>query len=643
MIVKLCDHGAMSLLMVTLAVNASMSFAGGNQYNVANIPQDVVKNASAVVRQHTTSFEIKDERRAVLKIKKAVTIFKREERRYGELELWYDQFTEIEDLDGTLYDVNGEEIRDLKDTDVNDYSAFSDYSLYANTRVKLASLYYDRYPYTVEFTYEIQLNASLNWRRWHAQETLDPVEYARFEVNTPRDYELRYWCNRDSIRPQISEKGKRTYVWEAQHLPALSKDIVGEDPEDFTTIVLIAPSSFEIAGYKGDMASWKSFGSWYYQLTQGRDKLPESAAKEVHALVQTTDDVGTKVEKLYKYLQSRTRYVSVQLGIGGWQPFDALYVHERGYGDCKALTNYMAALLKEADVTAYPVLIQNGYYRLPMITEFPSNQFNHAILCVPTEKDSIWLECTSQSIPVGLIGSSNENRYALMVTPEGGAVVRTPTSTSTQNLQKRVATVDLLGDGSGKAFIRTLVTGNQQNDVRNELHNASPEERLKWILNELQIPNAKLLEFTIGGLDARQPQISLNISLELPQFASFSSNRMFFQPNLTERMTYVPPDIEKRLSPIRFVYAYYDIDSVIYNIPRSLVPEAIPGEVYFKSLFGSFSEHTIAVGDTALIFTRELEISQLNIPPEEYFEYRKFFSEIVKADRASVVLVRRKN
>jgi hypothetical protein len=65
--------------------------------------------------------------------------------------------------------------------------------------------------------------------------------------------------------------------------------------------------------------------------------------------------------------------------------------------------------------------------------DFPENGFNHVILCVPDQKDSVWLECTSSSNEFNELGTFTENRYALLITDEGGALVPTPKSYSSSN------------------------------------------------------------------------------------------------------------------------------------------------------------------------------------------------------------------
>ena len=44
---------------------------------------------------------------------------------------------------------------------------------------------------------------------------------------------------------------------------------------------------------------------------------------EILKLIEGASTNLEKIEILYRYLQENTRYVSVQLGIGGWQTFDA--------------------------------------------------------------------------------------------------------------------------------------------------------------------------------------------------------------------------------------------------------------------------------------------------------------------------------
>src|SRR6185312_11941569 len=121
-----------------------------------------------------------------------------------------------------------------------------------------------------------------------------------------------------------------------------------------------------------------------------------------------------------------THYVGIELGIGGWQPFDAASVYKQRYGDCKALANYMVALLKEAGIHAYPVLIRAGADADPIDTDIACNQFNHVIAAALAGRDTVWLECTSQTLPPGYLSSFTADRNGLLLDDSGGHLVHTP-------------------------------------------------------------------------------------------------------------------------------------------------------------------------------------------------------------------------
>ena len=612
-----------------------------NEYDIKNIPLQLLNNADAVIRKYDIKFEILDNNYAVEIVKKVVTIFSKDEQHYGRLMLWYDKFRDIDDLEGVIYNEDGEEVRDLEDHDIKDYSDFESYSVYSDNRVKFIELYYDQFPYTIEYTYEVSYNGYLSWPSWYSRYSIDPIEETSLEVRTPASYNLRFWCNEDNVSPDISEEGnQKIYKWQKHNILPLPEYVLEEDIEDFSTIVLIAPGDFQIGGYAGNMNTWKDFGLWYKMLSDKRDFLPESALKEINEKINSRMNTKQKIETLYSYMQSRTRYVSIQLGIGGWQPYDADYVHKNGYGDCKALSNYMVSIFKAAGITAYPVLIKRGYYRIPIVKEFPNNQFNHVIVCVPLEIDTIWLECTSQIIPPGNIGWENENRHALMVTPEGGIIIRTPKSNSKKNIQQKYAEVKL--SVNGVAYTQTDIKwfGNQHDYVIHVADKSTPFEQEKWITNLLDVPDLKLKNYSFSLENRLQNEINLHLDLTLQRYGSVSGNRIFFNPNLMERSKSVPKDILLRTSPIRLRYPYLDVDTIKYLLPEKYKVEALPQEIKLETSFGSFTMRTVYSEDNSVIYIRSLEMKDYVIPAEKYYEYQKFFADIVKADKQQVVLIK---
>jgi len=646
LIAELTFRRSIPVFMLTFMVQSALCAEPGRgtdkRFDVKNIPKTLLEDADAVVRDSDHKFVVENIGKAREYVREVITVLNAQGRDYGREVIYYGKFKRVKKIKGLIRNPDGSVYRKLKKSEIKDYAAISGISLYEESRVKYFELFHDRYPYTVEYEYEVELSGLLNWGNWTPQVGKQPVEKAQLEASVPIDIKFRFDNRNLDIKPDVKRDGDRhVYTWKVANIPKLNYEPYSPSWQERVPSVALAPNKFRMGKTEGNMKSWKSFGKWNYQLWAGRDILPPELKSKVHELTAGVTDPVQKAKILYKYLQSNTRYISIQLGIGGWQPFEAQYVFEKGYGDCKALTNYMKSMLTEVGLPTYPVLVNSGS-NVPDVKEnFPRNQFNHVFLFVPTKKDTVWLECTNQTIPFNHIGASNEGRNVLMVTPEGGKLIRTPTSRFDQNRQIRHADVKIGANGDGFATVRTTYSGNQQDRVRGALAQSSALDREKWLRKSIDTPRFQLASSDFSNVDAKEETISLSMTLDLPRYASATGKRLFLNPKLIERRKSVPDAVVDRKQPVWLTYAWEDIDSLTFELPTGFVVENMPENVDLTTDFGAIKATYSQPESNKLVYKRVLRSTKRRLPPEQYEEYRKFLSTVVKADRAQVVLVKK--
>ena len=251
-----------------------------------------------------------------------------------------------------------------------------------------------------------------------------------------------------------------------------------------------------------------------------------------------------KAKILYEYMQERTRYVSIQIGISGWQPFKALTVDKNGYGDCKALSNYMFAMLKAVGVKFHYAIVNAGEDSEGMIKEFSSNQFNHAILCIPNNSDTVWLECTSQVHPFGYIGSFTDDRDVLLISPHGGKPVHTKSYSREDNQQKRNAEITISSTGNIEAVVKTIYTGIKYEKVL-RMFELSEEDKEKRLQKSLNLPNVNFNKIAYENKKTRMPEATENLQFLVNSYVSSSSKRLFIPINFLNKHK-VPKEMTER-------------------------------------------------------------------------------------------------
>ncbi len=617
-----------------------VSKAYGQEYASSLIADSLTVNADVIKRNEIISVTIKSISKAVVKHKYAVSILNERGDEYATYTNGYTKFISLSDISGKLFDSKGKLIKSIRKKDISDMSVGDDVSLLTDLRSKSFSFYHKTYPYTVEFEDEQVYDGIFFLPKWVPVESdRMAVQASKFIVEVPNDYTLRYKQFSYVDEPVINQGKNKIYTWEITNYRAVPDEVLRPDWRDITPTVYIAPAEFEIGEYKGNMATWKSLGKFFNELNAGKDELPDNikqVVKEIAGKVNTTTE---KVQALYDYLQKNTRYISIQLGIGSWQPFDAKYVATNKYGDCKALSNFMISMLKEAGIRAHYVLINSGENARGLVEEFPSVNFNHVIACVPNGKDTIWLECTSQSKAMGYMGTFTGNRNALLINEEGGHVVMTKNYSSKENIQARRVEAAIDQMGNLNATVYTLFSGEQQELQHSLIHEATGEQRTQYLNQVISLPTYKVVNVVYKEEKQQIPKIYEELKIESPGFTSVSGKRLFIQPNLFNKMGARLPESIFRKYPIVFKANYEDIDTVTITIPDGYKTESIPRPVQIKSEFGEYSV-VFKVSDNRIEMIRNNKRNKKNLPPDAYPEVVKYFDTIRKADNARIVFVK---
>ena len=609
-------------------------------YPVTEISASLKQDAWAVCRDFRQEFKLISDSKAIEHVHLVITILEKNGAEYGELELPYDKSRIISSISGKLYDGSGICDDKLKNSAIRDLNYTSEGAIYDDLRLKEAKFKGESYPYTVEYDYEITYNGLIGYPDWQPVNGYRiSVEKASFVFTCPDSKEFRYrefnlplGCRRER-----TENGERYMEWKVDSIKAIREEPYSPKLSLQTPHVITAPLTFDYCDHTGSMVTWNDFGKWINSLIQGRDHLIPKRVAEVREMVKGIRDTTQIVRKLYEYMQSRTHYVGIQFGIGGYQPFPAEEVDQLGYGDCKALSNYMKALLNSVSIKSEYVIAGAGSNRGITMADFPTvNQCNHVILCVPLQRDTIWLECTTQTAPFGYMSTFTAGKNVLLINANGGRIAKVPLLSATENSQCRNAEVHIKTDGEIQATVSTTYLGYQYDNISQTLLESKKEQE-KTIYDNVPVTGMVVSDFSYENKKDKIPQATEHLTLSSQFISTKSGKRLFIPVNIFNQQKSIPGKVEKRSMPVYLGSTYLDKDSVWIQLPNGFKPETIPQGKSFSTEFGEYSS-TIRLENNRLLYIRMFKRNRGTWPKEKYDELINFYTLIFNADKAKIVL-----
>lgn len=607
-------------------------------YPVSEIAENLKKNASAVVRNESTVVEINKIDEIVYKNLSVITILNKDAISYSIPKIFYEKGDVISNVKVTIFDDKGAKMKSFSKSDFSDMAANSQGTFYSDNRVMALPYTPTSFPYTVEFSYEQKDQNTVFIPDFTPFDSYNiSLQKSSFKIINKSGINLRsktYDSPFQYAAVQIQDNGnEKLYTY--QNIPAIDNAELVPNPQKILPKVSFSLDQFNLVGKKGNITSWKDFGLWYHNNLLTPVSVSTPQIKSEIAALHLSGSTEEKVKKIYQYMQSKTRYIFVALGIGGWQPMMPDEVQKKGYGDCKGLSNYMKTLLDEAGIPSYYAIINSNSSPISFDVDFPKMAGNHVILVIPTEKGNIWLENTSQDIAFNHLSYSTTDRNVLAVKSTGIDIMETPSYTSQQSKEKQVLTVQINPDKTITGKGKFSYTGNQYdfNLFYVSLSQKEKNDAVKSKFSHLNFENLEMNNFT-NNKDLAS--IDFDLNFKASNYSKAMGDSFIFRAVPIYSSGFYHTD-ENRQLPFENRFSYEDDYEIEYQIPTNYVVEEMPQNRLITSDFGTYLISFVKKEDK-IIVKRSVNIKKGIYSKEKYNEYVNFRKKIISADNSKILI-----
>jgi len=532
--------------------------------------------------------------------------------------------------DGEVIEVGKEHIRDV--------SKYLNFPLYSNARIYIISFPEIVEGASVEYKIKIQRNQLINKNDFvlsYPLQTSEPIIRADFRLTIPKNKKLRIKILNNQFNnfgakldPVLRDNGASlTYSWGFQNITQIIPEANMPAAVEVTPTVIL--STFQ---------DWQDIYAWWWDLAKDKIIADNAIRQEVKKLTENLNSEEEKARAIYNFCAQKIRYVAVEYGQAGYEPHKAEDIFKNKYGDCKDQSMLLVAMLHEAGLSAWPVLISaKGYYDL--LVDFPSVLFNHCIVALSLKGEIIFLDPTAETCSFGGLPSLDQERKVLVFKEDGYQIKDTPLYPAGHNLLKQSLTIRINDDESIEADRSVLTKGIYDQSQRNWLLYTPPELIFAALQENIQSISigAKLKDYNIRNLDNLNIPLILDYRFSGPEYFTSAGNLM-----ILPQLSYLDASLvakEKRK---------YPIDLHILDLKDSVFEVAIPANFVIKYMPESVNEDSpwlkysteYGYKDNKIYFKQSVELKKNRILEAEYPDFKRFFENLAKKIKQRIVLER---
>ena len=483
-----------------------------------------------------------------------------------------------------------------------------------------------------------------------------PVMFSRYTLNLPIGWKASsITFNHAEIKPSISGT---SYVWEARNLAPIPPEPLSPSVRNMAPRIAVnyAPDNASLAGNR-TFADWTAVSRWGSSLNDPQVIVDDAVAAKARDLTANAKNELEKIRALGTFVQN-LQYISIDIGVGygnGMKPRPSNTVLSRGYGDCKDKANLMRAMLKSLKIEAYPIAIYSGDPDFVREEWASPSQFNHAIIAVKVSDETaaptilnhpklgrlLIFDATDPYTPVGDLPDYLQGSLALIEAGENGGLLKMPVTPPETDLLERNVEVSLTADGEIKGSIREKASGQTSTIFRREQRELSAPQYKQAIEGWLTrgATGAQLVKMTMNDRH-KDASFDLDVEFSAPRYAQLMQNRLLvFKPAIVGRRGGIFLTEPKREQPV-MLDSNSMRETTTFTLPVGFIVDEMPDAVTLETPFGKYMTKYESK-DGKLVFTRSLVMNRTTVPVDKYNSVREFYSKIMAAEQAPVVLLKK--
>jgi transglutaminase-like putative cysteine protease len=614
------------------------------------------EKTSAVMLYSETILSVQPNGRIKKLYREAVRILRPDGEARGTIRVSFDAQSRITDLHAWCIPASGKDY-EIKEKDAVESAVYGveGGELVGDNRTKTLRIPAAVPGSVVGYEVEQEVRPYMMVDEWEFQDTI-PVREAHYTLKLPPGWSYKTnWLNHADAAPLQAGPGE--WRWVVTDLAAIRVEPYMPPWQGIAgnMVVAFVPPTGQDAGIQ----SWRDLGAWYMTLTRERRNASPEIKQKVADLTASVPTTLGKIQALAAFVQSDIRYVAIELGIGGHQPHAAAEVFNHHYGDCKDKANLLITMLKEIGIDSYAVIINTVRGSITATTP-PDLNFNHAIVAIvlPADLEAaslkalmahpklgrlLFFDPTDDLIPLGLLSGGLQANYGMLVTPDGGDLVKLPQLTVDTNGTARTAKLTLDENGTLRGDVHEVRSGDSAAYQRGTLRSAIVDtDRIKNVeaMAAASLSTFQIVKASVGNLRVVDRPFEWNYSLEAAGYAKTTGDLLLVRPRVLGNLSSGFLETkERRQFPIEFAGPERDTDVFEIALPPGFEVDELPPPVDVDKGFAVYRSKTEATG-RALRYTRTIEIKDLSVPADKAEQLKDFYRIIAGDERNSAILKR---